>query len=204
MCEVRDARTYGIVLRVSELSNLQTGPGWELADRLRKSMRDAELTTAEMAEELEVSRATVSNWLNGHTRPPASSIRLWAIKCGVDYRWLRDGDDVARSLVHLGSAYRELEAFAQARAMFSPMQKMIERQREMVAPALALARTVENMTAPIRAAEAATKPLRDAAETAARISGSSRKRSKSGGSVNTRSSLYVVPNPHDPGLAAAA
>lgn len=44
-------------------------PHWDLADRLRKSLRVAEISVHEMADYLEVSRNTVSAWMNGRTRP---------------------------------------------------------------------------------------------------------------------------------------
>ena len=66
-------------------------PEWDLADRLGKSLRVAHLSVQEMADYLEVHRNTVSAWINGRTPPGAQTIRLWAMRTGVPYRWLRDG-----------------------------------------------------------------------------------------------------------------
>lgn len=74
--------------------DIDTGqiPRWDLADRLRKSLRAAGLGVQEMADYLEVSRNTISNWINGRTRPSAPTLRLWALRTGVSYGWLRKGD----------------------------------------------------------------------------------------------------------------
>lgn len=69
-----------------------TIPEWDLADRLRKSLREADIGVQEMADYIEVGRNTVSNWINGRTRPPASALRLWSMRCGIPIEWLRDGD----------------------------------------------------------------------------------------------------------------
>jgi transcriptional regulator with XRE-family HTH domain len=68
-------------------------PRWDLADRMRKSLRDADIGVQDMADYLEVSRNTVSNWINGHNPPSAQTLRLWAMRCGVPLKWLRDGDE---------------------------------------------------------------------------------------------------------------
>lgn len=68
-----------------------TVPTWDLADRLRKSLRASGLGVQDVADELEISRSTVSAWINGRNRPSAAALRLWAMRTGVDYHWLRDG-----------------------------------------------------------------------------------------------------------------
>ena len=65
-------------------------PEFDLTDRMRKSLREAGLTTEEMADYLDINRATVSAWLNGAT-VAVRNLRLWAIRCGVDYDWLMTG-----------------------------------------------------------------------------------------------------------------
>lgn len=67
-------------------------PQWDMADRMRKSLRDADLRVQDMAEYLEVNRNTVGNWINGRVTPPGTAIRLWAMRCGVPLKWLRHGD----------------------------------------------------------------------------------------------------------------
>ena len=69
-----------------------TIPEWDLGDRLRKSLRAAGVTVQEIADYLEVNRNTVGNWINGRATPSASTIRLWALRCGVPYDWLRGLD----------------------------------------------------------------------------------------------------------------
>jgi hypothetical protein len=45
-----------------------------------------------MAQYLEVHRNTVSNWIYGHAKPPASAVKLWSMRTGVSYPWLTYGD----------------------------------------------------------------------------------------------------------------
>ncbi|HEY5116221.1 MAG TPA: helix-turn-helix transcriptional regulator [Nakamurella sp.] len=66
-------------------------PEWDLADRLRKSLRAAGVPVAEMAEYLGVTRNTVGNWINGRVQPSVQTMRLWAMRTSVPYEWLRSG-----------------------------------------------------------------------------------------------------------------
>ena len=63
-----------------------------MPDRLRKSLRVADLGVQEMADYLEVERNTISRWINGRTNPPAAALRLWAMRTGVNYAWIRNGE----------------------------------------------------------------------------------------------------------------
>lgn len=69
-------------------------PVFDLADRLHKSLRVAGLRPGQMAEHLEVRGETVSRYLTGRVRPTVATLRVWALRCGVPFEWLRDGDDV--------------------------------------------------------------------------------------------------------------
>ena len=63
-------------------------PEWDTADRMRKSLRAADIGVQEIADYLGVSRNTVSTWINGRIQPSTQTLRLWALRCGVDYTWL--------------------------------------------------------------------------------------------------------------------
>lgn len=67
-------------------------PEWDLADRLRKSLRVADVEVQEMAAYLGASRTTVGNYINGRTVPPRGSLVAWALRCGVDLAWLETGE----------------------------------------------------------------------------------------------------------------
>ena len=69
----------------------ETIPTWDLADRMRKSLRHANISVQEIADYLGVARNTVSTWINGRIEPSTQTLRLWAMRTGVDYEWLRDG-----------------------------------------------------------------------------------------------------------------
>lgn len=74
---------------MSELSAGGAVPEWDLADRMRKALRQAHVSVADIAEYLGVTRGTVSTWINGRIAPSTQTLRLWALRCGVDYEWLR-------------------------------------------------------------------------------------------------------------------
>lgn len=65
---------------------------WDLADRLGKSLRVADMSAQDMADYLEVHRNTVGSWINGRTAPNGAILRLWAMRTGAPYRWLRYGE----------------------------------------------------------------------------------------------------------------
>ena len=66
-------------------------PAWDVADRLRKSLRHRRIGVQEMADYLDVDRSTVSAWINGRIAPPTASAKLWALRTGVPYTWLCHG-----------------------------------------------------------------------------------------------------------------
>ncbi len=70
----------------------ETVPEWDLADRMRKSLRCAGIGPGEMAEYLGVGGGTVSTWINGRITPDTRTLRLWALRCGVPYVWLLDDE----------------------------------------------------------------------------------------------------------------
>ena len=62
------------------------------ADRMRKSLHVADMSVQEMAEYLDVSRNTVSRWINDEREPKRSFVRLWALRTGVPLEWLETGE----------------------------------------------------------------------------------------------------------------
>lgn len=63
-------------------------PQWDVADRMRKALRHADLGVAEMADYLGVSRTSVSNWINGRVEPSLQTLRLWSLRTGVSLEWV--------------------------------------------------------------------------------------------------------------------
>jgi transcriptional regulator with XRE-family HTH domain len=76
-----------VVVRVSEQEDGAV-PDWDLADRMRKALRHADLGVGEMADYLGVSRTSVSNWINGRVAPSLQTLRLWALRTSTDLDWL--------------------------------------------------------------------------------------------------------------------
>lgn len=66
-------------------------PAWDVADRMRKALRHADVGVQEIADYLGVNRNTVSNWINGRIEPSVQTVRLWAMRCGVPYEWICHG-----------------------------------------------------------------------------------------------------------------
>jgi len=66
-------------------------PEWDLADRMRKALRESGLSVQDMAGYLEVTMGTVSTWIIGSNTPTTQTIRLWALRCGVPFEWLCHG-----------------------------------------------------------------------------------------------------------------
>ena len=64
---------------------------------MRKSLRTSGVGVQEMADYLGVARNTVSTWINGRIEPSTQTIRLWALRTGVPYEWLRDGEVAAQT-----------------------------------------------------------------------------------------------------------
>lgn len=62
------------------------------ADRLRKSLHAAGMSSQEMADYLGVNRNTVSRYINDERDPKRSILRLWALRTGVPLEWLETGN----------------------------------------------------------------------------------------------------------------
>lgn len=59
---------------------------------MRKALVHADVGVQEMADYLDVSRNAVSTWINGRIVPSTQTLRLWALRTGVPYEWLRTGN----------------------------------------------------------------------------------------------------------------
>ena len=67
-------------------------PEFGLADRLRKARELAELDQSEIARDLGASRATISNAERGTHAARRSLVIAWAMRTGVNLRWLETGE----------------------------------------------------------------------------------------------------------------
>lgn len=65
---------------------------FDLADRLRKSLRVSGVSVGSMARSLGVSRNTVSNWINGRGRPSDAQLTVWAAVTDAPGSWLESGE----------------------------------------------------------------------------------------------------------------
>lgn len=60
-------------------------------DRIRKALRLSGLSVGEMAEYLGVKPETCSRYINGRAKIPLQTMRLWALRTGVPFEWLKTG-----------------------------------------------------------------------------------------------------------------
>lgn len=74
-----DANGYGFVFE------------FDLADRMRKSLRVSGLTVQDIAEDMGVSRNTVSSWINGRSIPSREQLVVWAAYTNAPLQWLQRG-----------------------------------------------------------------------------------------------------------------
>jgi transcriptional regulator with XRE-family HTH domain len=63
----------------------------DLLDRLHMALRRGKVSRAQMAEALEVTPNTVSNYTSGRTEISGPQLRIFAMRCGMPYEWLRYG-----------------------------------------------------------------------------------------------------------------
>lgn len=71
--------------------NTRRTPQFGLTHRLVLARDVAGLDQTALAEALDVSRATISNYENGVTRPSRLQLNAWAVTCDVDPDWLKTG-----------------------------------------------------------------------------------------------------------------
>lgn len=64
---------------------------FDVHDRMKKSLDISGVTNAEMAAYLDVSRFTVSRYLNRANAVPRAVLRSWAMCTGVPFEWLETG-----------------------------------------------------------------------------------------------------------------
>jgi len=69
-----------------------TTPTFTLSDRLRKARKSSGLGSNDMAELLETSRTTISNYESGRTEPTATTVARWADITDADLVWIIVGD----------------------------------------------------------------------------------------------------------------
>lgn len=66
-------------------------PPITIATRLRLAREWRELDQQQIADELGISRATVSNYETGKTKPGKMALNAWAVVVDVDVDWLKTG-----------------------------------------------------------------------------------------------------------------
>lgn len=72
-------------------------PPITLPTRLRMAREWRELDQQDVADEMGISRATVSNYETGKTKPGKMALNAWAVATRVDVEWLKTGNENADS-----------------------------------------------------------------------------------------------------------
>lgn len=68
-------------------------PEWSIGDRLRKAREDAGFrkNQAEFAQQIGISRRSLTNYELAHTPPPRPVLLAWAFRTGISMEWLITG-----------------------------------------------------------------------------------------------------------------
>jgi len=66
-------------------------PQFTMGHRMRLVLEDRGYSVQEAAEQLEVSRNTITNWLHGHTAPKRRDVKAWCAWLEITEEWLRWG-----------------------------------------------------------------------------------------------------------------
>ena len=80
------ARRNGMSISVTGVT-----PQWTIGDRLRKARELIGIDRAEFAEQIGISRNTVTNYEHDKVKPRVVVLRAWAMRCGVAEQWIRSG-----------------------------------------------------------------------------------------------------------------
>lgn len=64
----------------------------DMADRIRKALRVAEVSVNEIAEVVGMNRNTISAWINGRAKPNDSQLKKIALRTGAPVEWLKTGE----------------------------------------------------------------------------------------------------------------
>lgn len=67
-------------------------PEWTLGWRMQRAMGHAGMTTLEIAEAMDLSRTTVSRWMNDATKPKRAFLMQFALVTGTNLEWLETGN----------------------------------------------------------------------------------------------------------------
>lgn len=78
-------------LALVTISPSGVAPQWTVGDRLRKARELTGLDQAAFADEIGVSRNTVSKYERSDKPPRPIVLRVWAVRCGVSREWLVSG-----------------------------------------------------------------------------------------------------------------
>lgn len=72
-------------------ANTRRVPRFGLGHRLALAREVAGLEQVDIAEAIDTSRATVSNYERGVSKPSRLQVNAWAVATGVDVEWLKTG-----------------------------------------------------------------------------------------------------------------
>lgn len=76
---------------MTEMRSRGAVPVITLGDRLGIALKFANMKTQEMADYLDVSRNTITNYVSERTHADKRTLMLWAMRTGVDLEWLQTG-----------------------------------------------------------------------------------------------------------------
>lgn len=84
---------------------------FDQADRLRRALRVSGIAVNDMADYLQISRNTVTAWINGRNKPRRRDLAAFALRTGFPLSWLETGmapvsEDEGHDQSHLSESNR--------------------------------------------------------------------------------------------------
>jgi transcriptional regulator with XRE-family HTH domain len=67
-------------------------PEWTVGWRMQRALAYAGVSVQQMADDLDVNRATIGRWLSDRIMPRRVYVQQWALRTGVSFEWLCHGD----------------------------------------------------------------------------------------------------------------
>lgn len=97
------------------MASLNENPGEHIPEltlgrRLMLARVDAELTQAELAQRIDVSKRSVVNYESDSTTPRRHVLLSWALATGVPLAWLETGDETTPG-IHVCQSSVQLDLF---------------------------------------------------------------------------------------------
>lgn len=90
---LRNLCSNALLFTMSNNAAVARPPEVEPRHRMEIALEWAGISKQQMADHLGLNRHTVTNYLSGRSRPPRSTVIVWALRCGVPLEWIEHGTE---------------------------------------------------------------------------------------------------------------